>query len=337
MGKFINPFTDFGFKHIFGREMDKDILIEFLNDLLEGEHTIMDLRIMNNERLPETEQGRKVIFDIHCETDKGERIIIEMQNREQPHFKDRALYYLSHSVVEQGIKGTWDYELAAVYGVFFLNFTLDEENRPNNNRNEGKFRRDIVLADRENGQVFNPKFRQIYIELPRFNKEEEECETDFERWIYVLKHMDTLDRMPFKARKAIFERLERIGSMANLTPKQRAQYEAEWKMYYSIGSMANLTPKQRAQYEAEWKMYNDYYNTLDFAVEKGMKKGMEEGMEKGLQKGLEEGLQKGLQKGKAEGRQEEKHSIALNLKKLGVSIEQIAFATSLSIEEIEKL
>ena len=125
--------------------------------------------------------------------------------------------------------------------------------------------------------------------------------------------MDTLDRMPFKARKAIFERLERIGSMANLTPKQRAQYEAEWKMY------------------------NDYYNTLDFAVEKGMKKGMEEGMEKGLQKGLEEGLQKGLQKGKAEGRQEEKHSIALNLKKLGVSIEQIAFATSLSIEEIEKL
>ena len=204
MGKFINPFTDFGFKHIFGREMDKDILIEFLNDLLEGEHTIMDLRIMNNERLPETEQGRKVIFDIHCETDKGERIIIEMQNREQPHFKDRALYYLSHSVVEQGIKGTWDYELAAVYGVFFLNFTLDEKNRPNNNRNEGKFRRDIVLADRETGQVFNPKFRQIYIELPRFNKEEEECETDFERWIYVLKHMDTLDRMPFKARKAIF-------------------------------------------------------------------------------------------------------------------------------------
>ena len=107
--------------------------------------------------------------------------------------------------------------------------------------------------------------------------------------------------MPFKARKAIFERLERIGSMANLTPKQRAQYEAKWKMY------------------------NDYYNTLDFAVEKGMKKGMEEG------------LQEGKAEGKAEGRQEEKHSIALNLKKLGVSIEQIAFATGLSIEEIEKL
>ena len=69
---------------------------------------------------PRQSKEGKVIFDIHCETDKGERIIIEMQNREQPHFKDRALYYLSHSVVEQGIKGTWDYELAAAYGVFFL-------------------------------------------------------------------------------------------------------------------------------------------------------------------------------------------------------------------------
>ena len=94
--------------------------------------------------------------------------------------------------------------------------------------------------------------------------------------------------------------------------------------------MANLTPKQRAQYEAEWKMYNDYYNTLDFAVEKGMKKwdGKKAWKKTDCKREKAE---------KAEGRQEEKHSIALNLKKLGVSIEQIAFATGLSIEEIEKL
>ena len=290
MGKFINPLTDWGFKHIFGREVDKDILIEFLNDLLAGEHVITDLRIMNNEQMPETALERKVIFDIHCETSNGERIIIEMQNREQPYFKDRTLYYLARSVVDQGIKGVWDYKLAAVYGVFFLNFTLEEGKGTGN---KGKFRRDIVLADRETREVFNPKFRQIYIELPRFKKEEEECETDFERWIYVLKHMDTLDRMPFKARKAIFERLERIGSMANLTPKQRAQYEEEWKIY------------------------NDYYNTLDFAVEKGRKKAMEEGRAEGLKEG--------------------KRSIALNLKRMGLGIEQISSATGLSLEEIEAL
>lgn len=105
--------------------------------------------------------------------------------------------------------------------------------------------------------------------------------------------MDTLDRMPFKAHKAIFERLERIGSMANLTPKQRAQYEEEWNIY------------------------NDYYNTLDFAVEKGRKKAMEEGRAEGLKEG--------------------KRSIALNLKRMGLGIEQISSTTGLSLEEIEAL
>ena len=93
MGKFINPFTDFGFKHIFGREMNKDILIEFLNDLLKGEHTIMDLRIMNNERLPETEQGRKVIFDIHCETDKGCRTGNSPTSRTGPYTTSRTRWW----------------------------------------------------------------------------------------------------------------------------------------------------------------------------------------------------------------------------------------------------
>ena len=325
MGKFINPFTDFGFKHIFGREMDKDILIEFLNDLLEGEHTIKDLRIMNNERLPETEQGRKVIFDIHCETDKGERIIIEMQNREQPHFKDRALYYLSHSVVEQGIKGTWDYELAAVYGVFFLNFTLDEKNRPNNNRNEGKFRRDIVLADRETGQVFNPKFRQIYIELPRFNKEEEECETDFERWIYVLKNMETFQRLPFKARKSVFEKLEQIVDIASLSKEDRMKYDE------SI------------------KVYRDHLAVLDFAKQEGlelgmrqgraegMAKGIAEGIEQGMVKGIEQGIAKGIEQGKNEGEMNERLKNARRMKTKGYPIDDIADITGLSAEEINSL
>ena len=104
-------------------------------------------------------------------------------------------------------------------------------------------RTDVVLSDRATGKLFNDKFRQIFIELPNFNKEEDECNTDFERWIYILKHMDTLDRMPFKARKAVFERLE-----------------------------ANMTQEERAQYEEEWKVYNDYFNTLDFAEKKGMQK-----------------------------------------------------------------
>ena len=121
-----------------------------------------------------------------------------------------------------------------------MNFRLDDS--------PGKLHTDIVLSDRDTHEVFSDKLRFIFIELPAFTKEEEECITDFERWIYILKHMDTLDRMPFKARKAVFERLEKLASKANMTQEERAQYEEEWKVY------------------------NDYFNTLDFAEKKGMQK-----------------------------------------------------------------
>ena len=95
MGAFINPFNDWGFKRIFGSEASKDVLIEFLNDLLQGERVITNVRYMNNEREPEQMEQRKVIYDIFCETDTGEHVIVEMQNRWQEHFRDRALYYMA--------------------------------------------------------------------------------------------------------------------------------------------------------------------------------------------------------------------------------------------------
>ena len=263
---------------LFGREVEKELLIDFLNDLLVGEHVITDIQFLNNEQQPEVKTERGLIYDIYCVTDTGERIIVEMQNREQPYFKDRALFYLSRAITQQAKRGVWNFQLDAVYGVFFMNFVMDKDM-------PSKIRTDIVLSDRDTGKLFSNKFRQIFIELPNFNKEEDECENDFERWIYILKHMDTLDRMPFKARKAVFERLEKLASKANMTQEERARYEEEWKVY------------------------NDYFNTLDFAEQKG--------------------VQKGLQKGKEE--------TARNLKELGVADDIIIKSTGLSKEEIEKL
>ena len=277
MSKFINPFTDYGFKLIFGREVSKNLLIEFLNDLLEGERVITDLTFLNNEQLPDYPEGRGIIYDVYCTTDTGEKIIVEMQNRMQSNFKERSIFYLSRAIVNQGRTGhDWKFEIKAVYGVFLMNFIMDKNI---------KLRTDVILADKETGELFSEKFRQIFIALPLFKKSEEECETNFERWIYILNNMETLKRLPFKARKAVFERLEKLASKANMTQEERAQYEEEWKVY------------------------NDYFNTLDFAEQKG--------------------VQKGLQKGKEE--------TARNLKELGVADDIIIKSTGLSKEEIEKL
>ena len=223
MGKFINPFTDYGFKKIFGQEISKDLLIDFLNDLLKGERVITDLTFLNNEQLTEYDEGRGLIYDIYCCTDTGEKIIVEMLNKSQLHFKERALYYLSNAIVQQSEKGNeWKFNIKAVYGVFFMNFLFDHC---------VKLRTDVILADRDTGELFSDRMRQVFIALPLFNKEEDACENDFERWIYTLKNMETLKRMPFKARKAVFEKLEEVADVASLSKEERRRYENSVNVY----------------------------------------------------------------------------------------------------------
>ena len=248
MGKFINPFTDWAFKHIFGREASKDILIEFLNDLLQGERVITNLWFLNNEREPEQLGMRKVIYDIYCQTDTGEHIIVEMQNSQQAFFKDRALYYMAQSIVQQSKKGRgWQFELTAVYGIYFVNFPIDKSEITEH------YCKDIAMIDKHTGKVFNNKFRQIYIELPRFMKSEADCNSFLEYWIYNLVNMNNLKEISFKDRKAIFDKLERLASQANLTEEERARLEEDWKNY------------------------NDYFNTIDFAKKEGKEEGLAEG------------------------------------------------------------
>lgn len=301
MGKFINPFTDYGFKKIFGQEISKDLLIDFLNDLLEGERVITDLTFLNNEQLPQYEEGRGLIYDIYCTTDTGEKIIVEMQNKAQLHFKERALYYLSNAIVQQGEVGVgWKFDLKAVYGVFFMNFLLKED---------VEFRTDVILADRKTGKLFSDRMRQIFLALPLFNKEENECENDFERWIYTLKNMETLKRMPFKARKAVFEKLEEIADVASLSREERERYQ----------NSVNV--------------YRTHLCVMDAAKLEGLEEGREEGIKEGREKGIKEGMKEGIK----EGEKKKQIEIARSLKNMNVAVDIIMQSTGLTAEEIASL
>lgn len=137
----------------------------------------------------------------------------------------------------QGFRGYgWEYvELKAVVGVFLMNFEVAWNLRSNDKIGpavESKFRTDVVLADKESGRVLSDKIRMIFLQLPLFKPgKPEDCHTDFERWIFTLKHMETLERMPFEAKKAVFARLARICAQAKLVGKDKANYEASLKAY----------------------------------------------------------------------------------------------------------
>lgn len=179
------------------------------------------------------------------ETGTGETIIVEMQNREHPNFKERTLYYASEAIVRQGERGTdWGYDVKAVYLVAFVNFWM-EGVKP-------LFRIDVGLTDLRSGESFSDKLRLIYLQLPCFVKEADDCENDFERWIYVLKNMETLNRLPWAAQNSVFQRLAEIAEVSAMTKEERQEYDGALKRYRdTLNVMRGAEQKGRAEGRAE--------------------------------------------------------------------------------------
>ena len=224
MGKFINPFTDLGFKRIFGQEFSKPVLLAFLNALLEGERRIVDLQYLDKEKVGISDADRSLIYDVLCTTDTGEFVIVEMQQRSQYFFKDRSIYYVSRSIVEQGVRGRdWNYDIKAVYFSALLAFKMTDAPQT--------LRVDVALMDMKIHTVFSDKVRMVFLQLPFFNKEVDDCTNDFERFLYVLKNMDILQRMPFEAQNAVFSRMAEIAELASLDSDERRQYDRDLKSY----------------------------------------------------------------------------------------------------------
>ena len=330
MAQFINPFSDWGFKHIFGREISKDLLICFLNDLFAGEFVIKSLAFGNKEQIGLSKDSREVIFDIYCTTDEGKEIIVEMQNRGQEHFIDRALYYTSRVIVNQGIKGEWDYDIRPVYTICFMNFI--DPLLP-----LGKFRTDMILADKDNGKMVSDKIRMVYLMLPFFEKTETECETDFERWIFVLKNMNTFERMPFLAKNAVFKKLAEISDLRTLSKKDMDKYEDSIRIMRDAYATYKYAIKTGLEDGRKQGLEEGIAQGMEKGMAQGMEKGMAQGIEKGMAQGIEKGMAQGIEKGKAEAEHLKNIEFAKLMLSDGDSTEKIQRYTGLTAEEINEI
>ena len=224
MARYINPFTDVGFKRIFGQELSKPLLIDFLNNLLKGEKTIVDLRFLDKEQPALFKEDRSLIYDVFCELESGEQIIVEMQNCNQAYFKNRSIYYVSEAIARQGERGVdWQFNIKAVYLIAFLNYRLPDIG--------DEFRTDAMLMDKKSKAEFSDKIRLVYLQLPLFQKEAEACENDFDRWIYVLKNMETFNRLPWMAKDSVFHRLSEIADVSAMTKEERQKYDYASRKY----------------------------------------------------------------------------------------------------------
>ena len=226
--KYVNPFTDFGFKKLFGEEASKPLLIDFLKSLL-PETNIVDLTFKDKEKQGKSDEDRKAVYDIYCDTHNGEKLIVELQKAKQNYFKDRTIYYSTFPIQEQAERGDWNYELKAVYCVGILDFIFDDYKEPNRK----EFVHTVQLKD-QNNDVFFKKIKFVYLEMPHFVKKENELETRLDKWLYFIKHLEDFQDIPVIFKDEIFIQAFNTAEIANYNPNERDVYEQSLKSYRDL-------------------------------------------------------------------------------------------------------
>ena len=285
--RYINPMIDGGFKILFGSEKSKELTESLLSAILGFD--VVDITFLNTEDLPETLGEKPIRYDILCRDADRNKYLLEMQVKGHAGLLERTFYYIGRALSSQ-LKPGDDYSsLKGVYGIFLTWCGIGDDSQA--------FFKDFRMVNVEDMSERVDEIRQIFINLRKFAKEEDECSTMMEKWLYNLKNMNRDDKVAFAERDEVFRKLR--------------QYAEE----------KNMTDDEKILYDLRMDAWRDYYADMD------------ESMAEGFEKGKVEGEIAGFEKGK----KEEKVMIAKNLKNMGMAIADIAAATGLTAEEVESL
>lgn len=245
--KYVNLLDDLGFKHVFGRDENKEILIAFLNEIIPDKQ-IIDLEHIRNEQVPFDPETKASIFDLYCETQDGSRIVVELQREEQFDYIDRAIYYGAFPIQNQIAKGKKRYTFSAVYVINILNFNLVELRGDNNP--VSTFR----LKELKTNKILSHKYTLIFIELSKFAKRLEEISPDniLEGYLYFLRNMHNFKEQPKEFQQQIWDKL------------------------FNAARVAKMNRQERQAYIKKMNTERDRINQWEFAMEQAKTKGMAE-------------------------------------------------------------
>ena len=336
--RYINPYTDFGFKKLFGTELNKDLLISFLNALFSKSKKIVvdeivDVQYLNSEQLGRSEYDRKAVYDVYCKTKNGAKFIVEMQNAFQQFFKDRSIYYASFPIRDMAKKDTkdqkWNFELQPIFTVGILNFVFKDDISTDEDGNitdtvvkeesDDEFRHDVMLVDVNNdNKVFYHKLGFVYLEMPKFRKTIEQCKSFYDKWMFVLRNLSSLMERPKELQERIFKKVFEQAEIARYTPEEHFAYEESLKNMRDIDSV--ITSAERE------------------GVRRGRAEGRAEGLAEGRAEGLAEGRAEGEKIGVEKGAKSASIAIARSLKAKGLmSNADIAELTGLLPDDVSNL
>ena len=302
--KYADLLDDDVFKLVFGRESTKDVMIEFLNQVL-PDRRIADLEFIDKEMHPVERDLKGSVYDMFCKTDDGSRIIVEVQRRKQPFYPERALYYSTFQIQRQVEAGAEEYDFLPVYVVNILDFQMDEAPSGSD-----KVKSVYRLYEECTHRLLTDRVTFIFIELPKFKKTLEELDGNIlEGMYFCFKNMSVLDNRPEVLSHRIFEKIFKVSELYNMDQ--------------------NIRDKVLHKMTTERDLRNQMAYARKVAIEEGLAEGRAEGRAEGLAEGKAEGL--------IQGSRSKALDIAKKLLTLGMSVDEVAKLVDLSADEITNI
>lgn len=243
--KYIDPMVDFGFKKIFKESGKKHLIIRPLNAFFDL--NIVDIEIRESELLGLTDEERKASFDMYCTTQDNQSFIIEVQLAQQEFFMERAIFYSSLTIAHNAKRGPWDFHVQPVFFLGLLNFDL--RHLEPEKANPDQFIHKFSLREDSTHEHMSRALRFAFLEIARFDKTQEECNSFEDKFLYMMKNLPTFVETPELWDDDYFHEM-----------MQEAEY-------------ANMTEQERWEYALAMKHKWDYQNTIDFAREEGREEG----------------------------------------------------------------
>ena len=277
--RFLDMKTDYAFKKVFGSENSKDILLSFLNSTLELGKEIIDLKIEDPYNVPKLQGMKDTSVDVKAILDDKTKVIIEMQILNHDGLESRILYNTAKNYANQLESGDKYSLLNPVIAQTILNFEMFEFK---------KYKSSFKLFEKDTFTKYKDDIELIFIELPKFQKELEECKSIEDKWIYFIKNADNLTIIPKEFQQVPFKTAFDIATQITWSQDELEVYD--YVMMKEMEEVSALNTATKKGFDKGMKKW------LKEGEEIGIKKGIEEGIKQGIEAGLKQGIQQGLLK-----------------------------------------
>ncbi len=227
---------DWAMKKILRHKANFDILEGFLSELLGEEVKIK--QVLESESNKETEDDKFNRVDILVENQKGELVIIEVQNTQEHDYFHRMLFGAAKAITEHIKEGSPYANVKKVIAVTIAYFDLGQGKDyiyHGITSFKGIHKGDILgLSDKQIAVYKKASVHEIYPEywIIKTQKFGGRIKDKLDEWVYFLKNAEIKPNFSAKGLKEANERLDAM----KLPEKERKAYDAYLRQMMSVAS-----------------------------------------------------------------------------------------------------